>query len=101
LNRRIRGTTTGRRAIIAIPDTPGRNSSGRAAYNAKLVKQTRELLLASQGVFAQFLGVPVKAVASWEQGVNTPSEIARRFMDEIRAKPAYWVKRLRDLAVAK
>jgi putative transcriptional regulator len=80
--------------VIDLDLRPGR-------YDPRLVKQTRELLHASQVVFARFLGVSVKTVASWEQGVNTPSGMARRFMDEIRANPAYWMKRLRDLAVAK
>jgi DNA-binding transcriptional regulator YiaG len=71
------------------------------SYDPALVKKTRHLLHASQKVFARFLGVSAKTVSSWEQGVNTPSAMAGRFMDEIRANPAYWVKRLRDVAVAK
>ena len=59
-------------------------------YDPKAVKATRQLLAASQGVFAQFLGVSVKSVRAWEQGVNTPSDIACRFMDEIRRNPHYW-----------
>jgi putative transcriptional regulator len=70
-------------------------------YDPALVKKTRDLLHASQKVFARFLGVSVKTVSSWEQGVNTPSAMAGRFMDEIRANPAYWMKRLRDVAVTK
>jgi putative transcriptional regulator len=58
------------------------------------VKATRALLRASQGIFAQFLGVSVKSVRAWEQGVNTPSDIACRFMDEIHRNPDFWRKRL-------
>jgi putative transcriptional regulator len=70
-------------------------------YNPALVKKTRALLHASQKVFARFLGVSLNTVSSWEEGVNTPSAMAGRFMDEIRANPAYWMKRLQDVAVAR
>src|SRR5262245_7784228 len=70
-------------------------------YDPKLVRRTRELLGASQTVFALLLGVSVKTVSSWEQGTNTPSDMACRFMDEIRRNPGYWVNRLREAAVTK
>ena len=72
-----------------------------ARYNSRLVQDTRELLGASQAVFAQFLGVSTRTVHSWEQGINQPSEMASRFMDEIRRDPKYWQKRLRTAAVAR
>ena len=62
-------------------------------------KPQHELLPASsvsQRIFAQFLGVSVDAVQSWEGGVNTPSDMACRFMDEIRFNPEYWRKRLME-----
>jgi putative transcriptional regulator len=65
-------------------------------YAPPLVKKTRAILRASQGIFAQFLGVSVDTVQSWEAGVNTPSDMARRFMDEIRHDPKYWRRRLMD-----
>lgn len=65
-------------------------------YSAENVKSTRKLLMASQGLFAQFLGVSVKAVRAWEQGCNTPNDMACRFMDEIQSNPEYWRKRLRE-----
>jgi putative transcriptional regulator len=64
------------------------------AYDPSLVKKTRAVLSVSQGIFAQFLGVSVATVQSWESGVNTPSDMACRFMDEIRHDPTYWRKRL-------
>jgi DNA-binding transcriptional regulator YiaG len=70
-------------------------------YNPELVKTTRKLLSASQKVFARFLGASVQAVRSWEQGINTPSDMACRFMDEIRRDPDYWRKRLREATVVK
>lgn len=65
-------------------------------YQPSLVKKTRAILSVSQSIFAQFLGVSVDAVQSWETGVNTPSDMACRFMDEIRHNPGYWRKRLME-----
>ena len=70
-------------------------------YDAKTARQTRNLLGASQAVFASFLGVCVATVRCWEQGLNRPSTIASRFLDEIRHNPDYWRGRLRDLAKRK
>ena len=70
-------------------------------YSPALVKQTREILKASQTIFSRFLGVSTNAVRSWEQGSNPPSEIACRFMDEIRNDPDYWRKRLKECTVLK
>lgn len=58
-------------------------------YTADQVKETRKLLNASQSLFAQFLGVSVKTVQSWERGA-VPKPMACRFMDEIRRDPDYW-----------
>lgn len=66
------------------------------AYGPEAVKGTRRLLRVSQGIFAQFLGVSAKSVRSWEQGINTPSDIACRFMDEIQRNPDFWRKRLKE-----
>lgn len=63
-------------------------------YGPEQVKATRRLLRASQGIFAQFLGVSAKSVRSWEQGINTPSNMACRFMDEIQRNPDFWRERL-------
>jgi len=65
-------------------------------YDPKLVKQTRALLSVSQNIFAQFLGVAPATVQAWESGTNSPSDIACRFMDEIRHDPQYWRQRLTD-----
>jgi putative transcriptional regulator len=70
-------------------------------YTPEQVRQTRLLLQASQAVFARFLGVSVKTVRAWEQGVNPPNDMACRFMDEIRFDPDYWIKRLQKAAVVK
>jgi DNA-binding transcriptional regulator YiaG len=70
-------------------------------YDAQVVKDTRKLLRASQTVFAKFLGVSAQTVRAWEQGENEPSDMAKRFMDEIRHNPDYWRGRLRDIAIVK
>lgn len=67
----------------------------------QVVKKTRQMLRASQPVFAAFLGVSVQTLRSWEQGVNVPSDIAIRFMFEIRLNPEYWQNRLREMLVLK
>lgn len=71
-----------------------------SSYSPELVKTTRKLLQVSQVLFARFLGISPKTVRSWEQGVNTPSPMACRFMDEIRRSPDYWIERLREVVVA-
>ena len=70
-------------------------------YDPKLTRQTRELLNVSQAVFASFLGVSAYTVRAWEQGVNAPSEMACRFMDEIRHDPDYWRERLKEMVIPK
>jgi len=69
-----------------------------APYSPNLVKKTRKLLLASQPIFAEFLGVSTSTIQDWEQGVNPPSRVACRLMDEIRRHPSYWRERLRELS---
>jgi DNA-binding transcriptional regulator YiaG len=64
-------------------------------YTADQVRATRRLLNASQELFAQFLGVSVNAVRKWETG-KPASDIACRFMDEIRRNPEYWRIRLKE-----
>ncbi len=65
-------------------------------YDAETVRETREMLRMSQAVFARFLGVDERTLQSWEQGLRKPSPIARRFMDEIRHNPGYWIGRFRE-----
>jgi putative transcriptional regulator len=63
----------------------------------KEVKATREILGASQAIFAQFLGVSASAVQDWEQGHKPPRGSACRLMHEIRRDPGYWRQRLLEL----
>jgi putative transcriptional regulator len=62
-------------------------------YGAEDVKKTRQILNVSQTLFAKFLGVDVKTVRSWEQGLKHPAPIACRFMDEIASSPEHMNKR--------
>lgn len=64
-------------------------------YKAEDVRRVREQLHASQAVFAMFLGVDVGSVQSWEQGRREPSEMARRFLEEIEANPRHWATRFK------
>jgi putative transcriptional regulator len=65
-------------------------------YGPDEVKAVRQLLGLSRPRFAGFLGVGVSTVRSWEEGIRSPSLIARRFMDEITANPVYWQGRLQE-----
>jgi DNA-binding transcriptional regulator YiaG len=68
-----------------------------SSYDPEAIKETRGMLKASQTVFAGLLGVSAQTVRAWEQGQNTPSPIAKRFIDEIRHDPDYWRARLREV----
>jgi putative transcriptional regulator len=70
-------------------------------YDPGKVKQTRNLLRASQRIFAIFLGTSVKTIQAWEQGTSAPNKMACRFMDQIRRDPDYWRETLRDQFVEK
>ena len=63
-------------------------------YSPDRVRAVRQLIGASQEVFAQLLAVSPMTVRSWEQGVRQPSPIARRFLDEIAMAPGHFRGRL-------
>jgi putative transcriptional regulator len=63
-------------------------------YPPARVRAVRELIGASQEVFAQLLAVSPMTVRSWEQGLRQPSPIARRFLDEIEMSPGHFRGRL-------
>ena len=68
-------------------------------YSPNRVKETRKLLCASQSLFATFLGVATNTVSDWEQGRRVPSDMACRFMDEIRMSPKMFKDRLQNSIV--
>ena len=79
----------------------GRGPRPSGKHDSRLPRETRDLLGASQGVFAGFLGVSVQTIRAWEQGRQNPSEMVCRFLGEIKRNPQYWRIRLRDSLVIK
>ena len=65
-----------------------------SAYTPARVRAVRELIGASQEVFAQLLAVSPMTVRSWEQGLRRPSPMARRFLDEIAMAPEHFRGRI-------
>ena len=84
---KVQGKFTVRRMVLNHHPVP---------YSPSTVKQTRQLLRMSQAVFAQFLGIKVSTLRSWEQGRNSPPDMACRFMDEIQRNPDYWKERMQE-----
>ena len=70
-------------------------------YTGEDVKKVRAILGLSQPLFARFLGVSVNSVRSWENGGQTPSKLACRFLDEISHNPELFKERIRDAIVSK
>ena len=68
-------------------------------YPPARVRAVRELIGASQEVFAQLLAVSPMTIRSWEQGLRQPSAIARRFLDEIEMAPGHFRGRILAAAV--
>jgi putative transcriptional regulator len=63
-------------------------------YPPARVRAVRELIGASQEVFAQLLAVSPMTVRSWEQGLRRPAPMARRFLEEIEMAPEHFRGRL-------
>jgi DNA-binding transcriptional regulator YiaG len=63
-----------------------------AEYTPRKVRDTRDLLAASQPVFASLLGVSTALVQHWEQGFRKPSRMACRLLDEINRDPKRWTR---------
>lgn len=66
------------------------------SYTTEDVKRVRRTLNVSQPLFARFLGVSVKTLRSWEQGIRPVPPIAARFMDEIVANPDLLKRRMSE-----
>jgi putative transcriptional regulator len=54
----------------------------------------RHCLGLSQALFAELLGAALNTVQAWEQGTNSPSGIASRFLAELQRDPDYWKARI-------
>ena len=59
-------------------------------FDARRVRALRHRLAVSQNLFAKLLGVSTILVQSWEQGVRTPSPLARRLLAEMEHDPRRW-----------
>jgi putative transcriptional regulator len=81
-------SVTRRDAVLTVPVSD---------YDGAGVRAVRDALGASQNVFADFLGVSLRTIQAWEQGINSPQPIACRFLDEIRLNPEFWRARLRSM----
>ena len=61
---------------------------------ARVLAPVRELIGASQEVFAQLLAVSPMTIRSWKKGLRQPSPIARRLVDEIEIVPNHFRGRI-------
>ena len=68
-------------------------------YSAKQIKKIREQIALSQPVFAGLLGVSVNAYRNWEQGRNSPSMMARRFLEIIEDDPQGFLEQAEDMEI--
>jgi putative transcriptional regulator len=68
---------------VEIPDRP-------RVYSSNAVRSTRNLIGASQAVFASLMGASTALVQHWEQGIRKPSRMACRLLDEINRDPKRW-----------
>lgn len=68
-------------------------------YDGPAVRATRNVLGASQAVFAQVLGVSTILVQSWEDGKRKPAAWACRLLDEVNRDPEHW-RRMLDAPAA-
>ena len=60
----------------------------RETISADEIRDTREKLGMSQGIFAMTMGVSRKTVESWETGRYNPDGAARRLISILQADPA-------------
>lgn len=87
------GKQTLRKTVIAVPDEP-------PAYTAAEVRQLRETLQLSQGLFAKVLNVSVNTVRKWEQDERHPSGPSARLLQIAQVHPEYLLNDLKTLSVA-
>lgn len=68
-------------------------------YTAAQIKKIRQKTSLSQPVFASILGVSVNAYRNWEQGRNTPSMIACRFLEIIEDDPQGFLDQAENMKI--
>jgi putative transcriptional regulator len=104
---RTRGTAAGREileALTELADSLGRGEreserftvrtverpANPLPYDGPAVRATRDLVGASQSLFAALLGVSTVLVQHWEAGQRTPAAWACRLLDEVNRDPNHW-----------
>ena len=65
------------------------------SYAPKAIKNLRDKLRLSQGLFGSVVGVSGKTVEAWEAGTRKPSGTAMRVLAELDTNPEYLSKLLR------
>ena len=89
----LEGKQTLRKTVITVPDEP-------PAYTAIEVRQLRESLQLSQGLFAKVLNVSVNTVRKWEQDERHPSGPSARLLQIAQVRPEYLLNDLKKQSVA-
>ena len=87
------GKQTLRKTVITVPDEP-------PAYTAAEVRQLRETMQLSQGLFAKILNVSVNTVRKWEQDERHPSGPSARLLQIAQVHPEYLLNDLKAPSVA-
>lgn len=105
LTRRLKRFTDDLETVKSTADLPKKYTVRRVKLklesrplSSKDVKAIREILNASQAIFAQFIGVSVGTVRDWEQGKSSPNGAAQRLMSEISRDPEYWLNAFAEVA---
>lgn len=68
-------------------------------FTAEEIKSLRISLQISQPIFAQILGVSVNALRNWEQDRNSPSMMARRFLEVIENDPSKFIGLVKKMEI--
>lgn len=68
-------------------------------FSASAVKRIRKNVRLSQPLFAELLGVSVKTVRSWEQGLSTPSRSSARLLEALDRSKDQCLSLYRDIDV--
>ena len=68
-------------------------------FMARDVKRIRHNVGLSQPLFAEFLGVSVKTIRSWEQGLSHPSGASSRLLEALDKEKEKCLSLYRDIKV--
>lgn len=68
-------------------------------FSARAIKKLRVSMGISQSMFAQIIGVSVNAIRNWEQGRNSPSTMARRFLELIENDPEQFLGQAEEMQI--